>query len=188
MVYISKPPTISAGELAEALDHLKRSVEAIVKIEKPVAIIPIVRAACLNTNDQNSLALIGLKCDFNSDENKDKAMLSVALTLLERGLIPRVVALVSEAWHVRRVVSDPGLLPRRPSDCPDRQEIVSIQVLGCDKQAIGSIAVINRNDQDQIISLGPFEDLDGEVHSNLLAKVFGYYAALVTRLSKNAQS
>lgn len=179
-----KPRTVPADDLAEALDYLKESVRAAVKSLKPDCIVPIVRATCLNSEGQKGVVLIGLDVDFDSDEAKDRAMFSVALTLLRKGLVPQVIGIVSEAWHVVRAVDDPRPLPR-PADCPDRQEIVSIQVISLDKQVVSAIAPIHRDAQDRIVSLGQFEDLDGEIQYPLLTKVFVYCAILVAELRRS---
>jgi hypothetical protein len=83
-------------------------------------------------------AIFGIGAGFNEDREKRKLMFGIGVSLFDKQMLPAAVFMSSEAWIATAKIGEK--LPGRPSDCPDRKEVLMISgrsVDGEDKAIIG---------------------------------------------------
>ena len=133
-------------------------------------IIPVISALCYDAYVGNKKEMLfGIAIDFNTHEQKEIIMKSIARQCIKQRLIPIAVIMSCEGWMVKtnNIINVP------PSQHPDKQEVVLIQLMTIDKRAYMITGVITRAKDNKII-VNKFDE-DTKVQANLLSIVFAHF-------------
>lgn len=132
------------------------------------SVSPIVACRVISNKEiKNIFIPIVTEYDFSGPDIKHECMATIAENLLEQGMMPLIVGMISEAW---KTYISPD------NHASERQEIIMVASLTCQGDTLASCASVMR-DIDNNIHLGvnEFTTMGQDVDMNLLTVIYQEY-------------